>query len=157
MSADLLSLTTEIITSHLSNNKTPGEALPKLISDVYGALSSLGRDGLAAEEPARPEAAVTIRKSLADPDRIISMIDGKPYASLKRHLATHGYTPESYRATFGLKPDYPMVAPSYVEKRREIAKQIGLGRKSPNPKSADPVEKKRARTPREVKPSDEAA
>ncbi|VWX49727.1 MucR family transcriptional regulator [Novosphingobium sp. 9U] len=157
MSADLLSLTTEIITSHLSNNKTAGEALPKLISDVYAALSSLGQEALAEEAPVRPEAAVTIRRSLADPKRIVSMIDGKPYASLKRHLATHGYTPESYRATFGLKPDYPMVAPSYVEKRREIAKQTGLGRRPKSATPTAPAEEKKVRTPRKAKGLEEAA
>jgi predicted transcriptional regulator len=29
---------------------------------------------------------------------------------------------------FGLKRDYPMAAPSYVQERAEIAKRIGLGR-----------------------------
>ena len=49
---------------------------------------------------------------------------------LKRHLMTaYGMTPEAYRAKWGLKPDYPMVAPSYAAKRQELAKKIGLGRK----------------------------
>ncbi len=34
-----------------------------------------------------------------------------------------------YRARWGLPADYPMVAPDYAEKRRTLAKQIGLGRK----------------------------
>jgi predicted transcriptional regulator len=73
---------------------------------------------------------VLVRKSLANRDRIISMIDGAPYASLKRHLTSHGLTPAEYRAHFGLKPDYPMVAPGYSEGRRALAKQLGLGRKA---------------------------
>ena len=48
---------------------------------------------------------------------------------LKRHLMTdHGLTPDEYRARWGLAWDYPMVAPDYADKRRELAKQIGLGR-----------------------------
>nr|WP_308462231.1 MucR family transcriptional regulator [Sphingomonas citri] len=74
--------------------------------------------------------AVSVRKSLANRDRIISMIDGAPYASLKRHLTSHGLTPAEYRARFGLKPDYPMVAPGYSEGHRALAKQLGLGRKA---------------------------
>jgi hypothetical protein len=70
-----------------------------------------------------------VRKSLASPDRIISMIDGKPYRTLRRHLSTHGLTPDEYRARYKLKPDYPMVAPAYSEARRAMAKKIGLGRK----------------------------
>ena len=47
---------------------------------------------------------------------------------LKRHLMTaYGMTPEEYRAKWGLKPDYPMVAPSYARKRQELAMKIGLG------------------------------
>src|SRR3546814_15950999 len=49
---------------------------------------------------------------------------------LRRHLMTHyGLTPEDYRAKWGLPADYPMVAPSYAEKRRVLAKEIGLGTK----------------------------
>jgi len=57
------------------------------------------------------------------------MIDGKPYKTLRRHLSGHGLTPEEYRERYGLKPDYPMVAESYSEARRAMAKKIGLGRK----------------------------
>ena len=64
------------------------------------------------------------------PDAIISLIDGKPYKMLTRHIKLHGYTPATYRETFGLKPDYPMVAPSYAAVRSDMAKKFGLGRKA---------------------------
>ncbi|MEC8773169.1 MAG: MucR family transcriptional regulator, partial [Pseudomonadota bacterium] len=49
---------------------------------------------------------------------------------LKRHLKTaYDMTPEEYRARWNLPADYPMVAPAYAEKRRELAVKIGLGRK----------------------------
>lgn len=38
-------------------------------------------------------------------------------------------TPDEYRQRYGLKADYPMVAPTYSESRRAMAKTIGLGRK----------------------------
>ena len=60
---------------------------------------------------------------------IISLIDGKPYKALRRHLSGHGLTPDEYRARYGLKPDYPMVSESYFQVRRDMAKKIGLGRK----------------------------
>jgi predicted transcriptional regulator len=91
---------------------------------------------------------VTARKSLANPDSIISMIDGKPYKTLRRHLSTNGKTPEEYRERYGLKADYPMVAASYSEARRAMAHKIGLGRKAGTkiaPKAADkPARKSRA-------------
>jgi predicted transcriptional regulator len=83
------------------------------------------------EQPATEyQPAVTVRKSLASPDHIISMIDGKPYRSLKRHLGRHGLTPDQYRQRYGLKADYPMVAPAYSEQRRAMAHKIGLGAKA---------------------------
>ncbi len=49
---------------------------------------------------------------------------------LKRHLMTHyKMTPDDYRKKWGLPADYPMVAPNYAKKRRELAKKIGLGKK----------------------------
>ncbi|MBB4860548.1 putative transcriptional regulator [Novosphingobium chloroacetimidivorans] len=123
-----LEMTADIVTSMLSNNKLGAEELPGLIGSVYTALADLGQAPITEEEPQR-EAAVSVRKSLADPDVIISMIDGKPYKMLARHIGLHGYTPQTYREAFNLKPDYPMVAPSYASKRRDLAKKIGLGRK----------------------------
>jgi predicted transcriptional regulator len=49
---------------------------------------------------------------------------------LKRHLMTqYKLTPDDYRQRWNLPADYPMVAPNYAERRRELAKSIGLGRK----------------------------
>ena len=57
-------------------------------------------------------------------DRLISLIDGKPYVMLKRHLQKHGYTPDSYRAAFDLPADYPMVTEEYSKRRAVLSSQI---------------------------------
>ena len=87
-----------------------------------------GEEPQASSEDFTP--AVSVRKSLASREHIISLIDGKPYKSLKRHLSGHGLTPDQYRKRYGLKKDYPMVAPAYSETRRAFAQKIGLGRKA---------------------------
>jgi predicted transcriptional regulator len=133
----LLEMTAEIVTSMVSNNSVSAQRLPDVIGSVYAALSGLGQAPETSAAESKLEPAVSIRKSLADEDVIISLIDGKPYKMLRRHIGIHGYTAETYRAAFGLKPDYPMVAPSYAAKRRGLAKKIGLGRKKA---SAAPVE-----------------
>jgi predicted transcriptional regulator len=96
-------------------------------------------------------AAVSARKSLASRDHIISMIDGKPYKTLRRHLATNGMTPDEYRTRYGLKANYPMVAPTYSESRSAMAKTIGLGRKpgqaTPSKADAKPARKGKATEP----------
>jgi predicted transcriptional regulator len=73
--------------------------------------------------------AVSLRKSLASPEHIVSMIDGKPYRLLKRHLSQHGLTPHEYRIRCRLPSDYPMIAPAYNAERSAMAKRLGLGRK----------------------------
>jgi len=141
----LLEMTADIITAMVTNNNVPAEQLPSLISSVHTALAGLGQTPQAPVEEDKPTPAVTARKSLSDPDTIVSMIDGKAYSSLKRHVTRHGYTPESYREAFGLKPDYPMVAPGYSERRREIAKSLGLGRKPAA--AAEPAEEPAPKAP----------
>lgn len=127
MNETLITLTSDIVAAHVSNNSVAVEDLPSLISNVYGALSGLGQAAPVVEE--RPEPAVSVRASVK-PDYIVCLEDGKKLKMLKRHLMTHyNMTPEQYRQRWNLPADYPMVAPNYAEKRRELAKKIGLGRK----------------------------
>jgi predicted transcriptional regulator len=127
MKETLITLTSDIVAAHVSNNSVSLDDLPTLITNVYGALSGLGNAAPAAEK--LPEPAVSIRSSVK-PDHIVCLEDGKKLKMLKRHLMTHyNMTPDQYRARWNLAADYPMVAPNYAEKRRELAKKIGLGRK----------------------------
>ena len=121
----LLSLTTEIVAAHVSNNTVSLTDLPTLIEQVYKSLANVGTDPVVAEE--RPQPAVPIKKSVT-PDYIVCLEDGKKLKMLKRHLKTaYNMTPEEYRDRWGLPADYPMVAPNYARQRSSLAKQIGLG------------------------------
>src|ERR1043165_828189 len=123
----LITLTSDIVAAHVSNNSVSVEDLPLLITNVYGALSGLGQAAPAVEK--LPEPAVSIRSSVK-PDHIVCLEDGKKLKMLKRHLMTHyNLTPDQYRQRWGLAADYPMVAPNYAEQRRSLAKSIGLGTK----------------------------
>ena len=86
-------------------------------------------------------AKAQVRKSITS-DALISFEDGKPYRTLRLHLASRGLTPESYREKWGLPDDYPMVAPGYSAVRSQMAKDFGLGRR---PK-AEPLEAPPRRT-----------
>lgn len=72
--------------------------------------------------------AVPVRLSIKR-DYIVSLIDGRHFKSLKRHLLAHGLTAKEYRDRYGLPPDYPMVAASYSAQRSEIAQRDRIGRK----------------------------
>jgi predicted transcriptional regulator len=141
---ELLALTAEIVAAHVGNNALASADVAALIQSVFDTLS-----GLAADEPAvsvELTPAVPIRRSVTD-DHIVCLECGKKLKMLKRHLLTdHGTTPQAYRAKWGLKPDYPIVAPDYSAKRQALARQNGLGRKpAPRPESLEPEKPKRQR------------
>ena len=122
---ELLSLTSDIVAAHVSNNTVAVSDLPGLIEQVYKTLSSVGGAGDAAAD--RPTPAVPIKKSIT-PDFIICLEDGKKLKMLKRHLKTaYDMSPDDYRERWGLPSDYPMVAPNYAKQRSKLAKAIGLG------------------------------
>jgi predicted transcriptional regulator len=117
-------LTTEIVVAYVTENTIPMIELGDLIGSVGRALDALGR---ARAEPARPEPAVSVRRSIRD-DHLTCLVCGKQQKALRRHLdVAHQLTPDAYREQFGLKPDYPMSAPGYSRQRSEIAKRVGLG------------------------------
>ena len=123
----LITLTADIVSAHVSNNSVAVSDLPALIQNVHSALTGLGQPAPAPEVKLEP--AVSVRASVK-PDYIVCLEDGKKLKMLKRHLMTHyQMTPEQYRAKWSLPADYPMVAPSYAEQRRTLAKKIGLGTK----------------------------
>jgi len=122
-------LTADIVSAFVSNNPIAADQLSELIRTVHGALGSVSGGAVEAELEAL-EPAVSIKKSLKK-DHLVCLDCGKSFKSIKRHLGTsHDLTPDAYREKWGLKPDYPMVAPAYAEARSKIANEIGLGRKS---------------------------
>lgn len=153
---DTIGLAADLTMAWLSNPHTRATAddVPAFLRQMNDAVASLVAGAAAAEIPVAEESyegAVSVRKSLANPDYIISMIDGKSYRALKRHLTTNGLSPDEYRARYNLKADYPMVAPTYSEARRAMAHKIGLGSKG-RQKVAAPA--KSARKVRTVKTPD---
>ena len=115
---ELLELTTEIVSAFVGNNSVPTEEIPSVIQSVHKVLSTLWT---------KQKPAVPIKKSVTR-DYLICLEDGMERKTLKRHLANaHGMTPQEYRAKWGLRQDYPMVASAYAETRSKLAKKFGLG------------------------------
>lgn len=123
---ELVALTAEIVSAYVVNNPLPPADLAELISTVSASLRRLGEPASPPEPELVP--AVNPKKSVF-PDYIVCLEDGKKFKSMKRHLSSHGLTPEQYRAKWGLPADYPMTAPNYSAARSAMAKDIGLGRK----------------------------
>jgi predicted transcriptional regulator len=137
-SLNSVELATELTIAWLGNqnNRVQADDVPAFLRKMHETITELAGTAQPAGELGTDSAsateftpAVTVRKSLASKDHLISLIDGKPYKILRRHLSTHGLTPAEYRQRYGLKADYPMVAPTYSEARRAMAQKIGLGQK----------------------------
>lgn len=126
-SEDLITLTSDIVAAHVSNNSVAIGDLAKLVGAVHQALASLGQE---VSEPVAKTPAVSARASVKD-DYLVCMECGSKQKALKRHLnSAHGLSPAEYRADYGLPDSYPMVAPASARARSEIAKASGLGRKA---------------------------
>jgi predicted transcriptional regulator len=120
-----LEFVSRIVVAYVSGNIIPTSELPGLIRSVHDGL-------LHAEEVPVPlrEPAVPVSRSVK-PHYIVCLEDGKKVKMLKPHLRrSYNLSPEDYRKKWELPEDYPMVAPKYSERRRELAKTSGLGRKS---------------------------
>jgi predicted transcriptional regulator len=138
-----IELTADVVASYLGNHKVAVSDLPALIRTVYGAFTGKAEAAIAAEIPRLTRAQ--IRNSVT-PDKIFSFEDGRGYTALRRHLARYDLTPAAYKQKWGLPSDYPMVAAAYSERRSELAKSYGFGRKAPATVSATrTVRKPRAR------------
>ena len=131
---DNIRCTADIVAAFLSSHTVAVADIPDLIRNVNAALTApvtvaAGNGSPVVVEAVELKPAVPVKKSVT-PDYVVCLEDGKKLKMLKRHLMTHyNLTPEQYRARWNLPADYPMVAPNYAEKRRDLAKKIGLGRK----------------------------
>ncbi|MBD3760893.1 MAG: MucR family transcriptional regulator [Rhizorhabdus sp.] len=128
-----IELATQVTTAWLKNPNVDvsAEDVPAFLRRIHSAIGELST-GAGTAVPAEPEhkPAVPVRSSVK-PDYLISLIDGRKFKSLKRHLSSQGLTPAEYRERYGLKSDYPMVAATYSAHRRDVAQRLGLGRKRP--------------------------
>ena len=131
-------LSADIVSAYVSKNAVTRDDLPALIASVHTALSNAA-NGKQQAEKLLLEPPVSVKKSISA-NHLISMEDGRPYKSLKRHLTARGLTPAQYREKWSLPFDYPMVAPNYSKARSELAKALGLGQKAKGRRGA----KKRA-------------
>ncbi len=127
---DSLAMAAEIVAAYVSHNSVPVVELTGLLQSVHAALVSITSGPAAAPEPEVLKPAVPVKKSVHE-EFIVCLENGKRFKSLKRHLATaYGLSPDEYRTKWGLPKDYPMVAPAYANRRSNLARQMGLGRKS---------------------------
>jgi predicted transcriptional regulator len=159
MATNLLDLTADIVIAHASVTEMSSEDLLMEINMVYATLDAIAKGGKAViietsdkkpkkqakktkapaepaeekaeEKPAAPPASAMTIEEAFKPDQVACMICGKTgMVTLKRHLASaHDLKPGQYRKQFNVPREQPLAAVEYVEKRRRIALERGLGEK----------------------------
>lgn len=149
MSSELVKQAAGIVEAYVSNNEIhPGE-VPTLIRTVFASLATLAageeetapapvpRAASQAEDSGEPPSApvkrvipAATREQAVTEEAILCMVCGKSCRALRGHLTrSHQMTPEEYRNLFDLPKNFPMVAPAYSAKRRQLALDAGLGEK----------------------------
>jgi predicted transcriptional regulator len=129
---DLRTLVGEVAAAYFANSHVGVSEISTVIQQIAVSLAEIGEGGSTRAEAAAelPQAIkltpAQIRKSVTT-DALISFENGRPYKTLRRHLAVRGLTPEQYRDKWGLPRDYPMVTASYSAARSQMAKDLGLG------------------------------
>jgi predicted transcriptional regulator len=119
-------LTSRIVAAYVRRSQIASDQLATLISTVHEVITSLGKPARESEVERSP--AVPIRRSVHR-DYVVCLDCGWRGQMLRRHVATgHGLSVEQYRARWSLRPDHPITAPRYSERRSTMAKQLGLGR-----------------------------
>ncbi|HAR97605.1 MAG TPA: MucR family transcriptional regulator [Syntrophus sp. (in: bacteria)] len=141
--ADLLELATDIVIAHASTTEMTSDDLMNEIKAVYATLKGL-EQGEAGDVTAKP--ALTRRQAFKK-DEVGCMICGKTgLTTLKRHLATaHEMKPGQYRKRFNIPQDQPLAATNYVEKKRQIALDRGLGNNLAKARAAKKTKAKKAK------------
>lgn len=124
----LLDMTVGIVANYVAKNSIKADEVAGLIASTHAALSNVGEPEPEPVQVFDRATTAQVRKSITDTG-LVSFIDGKTYQSLKRHLGTHGLTPDDYRERYGLPDTYPMVSPAYSARRSALAREIGLGQK----------------------------
>jgi predicted transcriptional regulator len=120
---ELRALAANITAAYCTRNRLAIAEVATFIKSVFAALDRLGQ-----EMPVELKPAVPIRDSVK-PDYIVCLEDGKKLKILRGHLrSSFNMTPDQYRAKWGLRSDYPMVAPNYSMTRSKLAVAYGLGR-----------------------------
>lgn len=121
-----------------NGNATASEVLQVLREsmEIMGGQEPISvsqiQEAEAEVQPQEPEEITPVmepQEAVSD-NNIACLVCGKRFRTLKRHLkSAHGMDEHEYKKRFGLPEDYPLVAPVLSQKRREVAKEIGLGNK----------------------------
>ncbi len=117
----------EIVKAQASVRNMTAEELTSMVRSLTDGIKSVAEGG--SPEPIKVSSADDAKKAIREKS-IICMECEKSFKVLtKRHLATHGLTPEEYREKWGYKKGTSLVAKSLARDRRKKMQDMKLWEK----------------------------
>ena len=124
---DYLKSALEIVKAQASVRNMTDEEISSMVRRLAAGIRDI-RVGMAGVED---EPAVTMDSKKAVKEKSITCMEcGKSFKVItKKHLASHGLTPEEYKAKHGYKKSMPLVCKSLQRDRRKKMKDMRLWEK----------------------------
>jgi predicted transcriptional regulator len=129
----VVEMSAEIVAAQASNKTMSAEDITESLRRVFDVLQEIqGGDGVLSEDATSSDSLAYLRRNpIASIQRnqVICLESGKAYKLLSnRHLALYGLTPREYKKKWGIPMTMPLSARSLTNRRRKLAKELGMGR-----------------------------
>jgi predicted transcriptional regulator len=113
----------EIVKAQASVRTMTEEEITSMVQKLAAGIKAIAEDGVIETEQ---DASVDPKKAIRE-KTILCCACGKSFKILtKKHLASHGLTPEEYREKYGYKKKLPLVCKSLQRERRKKMKEMKL-------------------------------
>ncbi|WP_320006646.1 MucR family transcriptional regulator [Maridesulfovibrio sp.] len=120
---DYLKEALEIVKAQASVRTMSEEEMTSMVRKLSTGIQAIAENTIPAQEEAP---ACEPKKSIKEKS-IVCCECGKSFKIItKKHLASHGLTPDEYREKYGLKKKTPLVCKSLQRERRKKMKEMKL-------------------------------
>lgn len=115
----------DIVKAQASVRNMTEEEIVSMVKRLSQQLKSI-TEGEAAAETREQEPAVDPKKAIKEKS-VVCLECGKQFKTLgKKHLASHGLTPDEYKQKWGFKKSTGLIAKSLARQRRNKMKEMQL-------------------------------
>ena len=124
---DYLKQALEIVKAQASVRNMTEEEITSMVKSLAEGIKKVAEGSTG--EPSKQEPAVDPKKAIREKS-VICLECGKSFKVLtKRHLASHGLTPEEYKEKWGYKKNASLVAKALARERRKKMQDMRLWEK----------------------------
>jgi len=122
----------DVVKAQASVRNMTEDEITSMVQSIADRLRGVEAQAESGHAQAHQEPAVDPKKSIREKS-VICLECGKSFKILsKRHLATHGLTPQEYKEKWGFKKNQSLVAKSLSRQRRKKMQEIQLWKKRKN-------------------------